>query len=371
MTGEFQSAADIVTGSWVSRVVEPNTGADPDHAPTSANCLNCGTPLTGQFCHTCGQNGHLHNTVGAIGHDLLHGVLHLEGKTWQTLPMLAFKPGELTRRYIAGERTRFVSPMAIFLFSVFLMFAVVAQLPGWKLDSDLFKPGVIDGMIQTRTNLAEQKGRATQAISENQARLAKERADPQPDAERIARLEKRIADATKARDGLALAEKNIVVGGDLAAAAAKPATPQAGENWFEAKLRHLKENPQLLIYKIKTSAYKYSWALIPISLPFIWLLFPLRRDVGMYDHAIFATYSLAFMSLLTIVLAVLVAIGLPEWIAWTAAVFIPPFHIYKQLKYGYNLGRIGALWRTFLMLNFAIFTLTFFAMFLLWIGLAD
>ena len=370
MTGEIESAGEIVSGALTGRAFEPKAGEDAEHAPTSANCLNCGTPLVGQFCHSCGQNGHLHKTIGAIGHDLMHGVLHLEGKTWRTLPMLAFKPGDLTRRYIAGERARFVSPMAIFLFSVFLMFAVVAQLPGWKLDSDMFKPGVIDGMMQARTELAEQKAGAEKAVQEAQARLNRERAKAEPDAERIARLEKRVADTTKARDGLARAESNLTIDG-TATEKATASAPKAGENWFEAKVRHVRENPQLLIYKVKTSAYKYSWALIPISLPFIWLLFPLRRDVGMYDHAIFATYSLAFMSLLTIVLAVLVAVGLPAWIAWTAAVFIPPFHIYKQLKYGYNIGRIGALWRTFLMLNFAVFTLTFFAMFLLWVGLAD
>ena len=60
----------------------------------------------------------------AFFHDLLHGVLHFEGKIWRTLPMLAWRPGELTRRYIDGERASFVSPIALFLFSVFLMFAV-------------------------------------------------------------------------------------------------------------------------------------------------------------------------------------------------------------------------------------------------------
>ena len=40
----------------------------------------------------------------------------------RTLPMLAWKPGELTRRYIDGQRARFVSPIALFLFCVFLMF---------------------------------------------------------------------------------------------------------------------------------------------------------------------------------------------------------------------------------------------------------
>ena len=59
-------------------------------------------------------------------HDLLHGVFHFEGKIWRTLPLLAWRPGELTRRYIDGQRARFVSPIALFLFSVFLMFAVLS-----------------------------------------------------------------------------------------------------------------------------------------------------------------------------------------------------------------------------------------------------
>ena len=49
----------------------------------------------------------------ALWHDLAHGVLHLDGKIWRTLPLLAWRPGELTRRYIEGERARFVSPMAL------------------------------------------------------------------------------------------------------------------------------------------------------------------------------------------------------------------------------------------------------------------
>lgn len=340
-----------------------------DQGTSGRHCLDCRATLVGRFCHSCGQEAHLHKTARAIGHDLLHGVLHLEGRTWRTLPMLAFRPGDLTRRYIDGERTRFVSPTAIFLFSVFLMFAVVAQLPGWGLDSKVLQPGVIDGMIQARTELAEQKARAGKAVREAQARLVRERAETPADAARIARLERRIADMVKARDGLTRAERDLTV--DDVAARSRTMVPIVGETWFEAKVRHVRANPQLQIYKIKSSAYKFSWALIPISLPFIWLLFPARRDVGMYDHAVFATYSLAFMSLLTIVLAVMVALGVPQWIAGTAAVFVPPIHVYRQLKGAYRLGRVGAAWRTLLMSVFAVFTLTLFALFLLSFGLAD
>lgn len=125
----------------------------------------------------------------------------------------------------------------------------------------------------------------------------------------------------------------------------------------------------MLLYKLKSSAYKYSWALIPISLPFIWLLFPFRRDVGMYDHAIFATYSLTFMSLLVVVLAVLAAVGVPAWLCWTAAALIPPVHLYKQLKYAYGLSRLGTAWRLAWLLFFTSFTITFFGLTLLWLGL--
>ncbi|MBZ4110701.1 DUF3667 domain-containing protein, partial [Escherichia fergusonii] len=36
----------------------------------------------------------------------------------------ALRPGSLTRRYIHGERAKFVSPFALFLFSALLMYAV-------------------------------------------------------------------------------------------------------------------------------------------------------------------------------------------------------------------------------------------------------
>ena len=92
---------------------------------------------------------------------------------------------------------------------------------------------------------------------------------------------------------------------------------------------------------MKSSAYKYSWALIPLSVPFLWLLFPFSRRFSVYDHAVFATYSLSFMSLLAILLAILGAIGVPTAILATAAFLVPPIHIYKQLKGAYSLG-VGA-----------------------------
>ena len=125
--GEMEAIVDAVTGGLVGRAVEPAAGEGDSHA-REANCLNCGAALVGPYCFACGQHAHVHRTLSAFFHDFAHGVLHFEGKIWRTLPMLAWKPGELTRRYIDGQRARFVSPIALFLFSVFLSFFLVAGI---------------------------------------------------------------------------------------------------------------------------------------------------------------------------------------------------------------------------------------------------
>jgi hypothetical protein len=127
-----------------------------------------------------------------------------------------------------------------------------------------------------------------------------------------------------------------------------------------------------MIYKIQSNAYKFSWALIPISLPFLWLMFlhrgRYRRDYGAYDHLIFITYAIGFMSLGAIVLALLRPIGVSDAIIALAVFFIPPIHIYRQLRGAYGLSGWSAVWRTALLLIFAFVALTLFVSLLLMIG---
>src|SRR5690349_7883168 len=126
MTADTEGAADVLTGGLAASAVEPQTGtpADPAALLENAACLNCGATLTGAYCASCGQPAHVHRTIVGLGHDILHSVFHFEGKLWRTLPELVINPGRLTRRYVHGERAKFVSPIALYLFTVFLMYAV-------------------------------------------------------------------------------------------------------------------------------------------------------------------------------------------------------------------------------------------------------
>ncbi|WP_432201233.1 DUF3667 domain-containing protein [Erythrobacter sp. W53] len=305
-------------------------------------CLNCGTELIGSHCHSCGQKAHLHRTIGAFLHDILHGALHFDGKTWRTLPKLIFKPGKLTRRYIDGERARFVSPIALFLFSVFLMFAVFQAI-------GLTTPTQINTQEALAAGLAEVREEAQVELNRAESNLEELAAD---DPERVT-AEQELADAQQALEGLDAAEETIT---DNSGGLSKLNITGTGIDFIDENIiKKWKENPGLMLYKLQANSYKFSWMLIPISIPFVWLMFFWRRRFRAYDHAIFVTYSLAFMSLLFVTLSVAATLGAPTPLIALSAIFIPPLHMYKQLKYGYELSRAGALLRTFLLTNIVVF----------------
>ena len=344
MAGDLEGIGDAATGGVIGRAVEPAAGEGGGHTHEE-NCLNCGCALAGDYCHCCGQKAHVHRTLGAFWHDLLHGVLHFEGKIWRTLPLLIARPGALTRRYIDGQRARFVSPIALFLFSVFLMYAVV----GWATASKdwTIAATIEDGIKAEQETIAELKReRATATGSE------------------AAELDRKISATTEdLRELEELRSKGITQ------ATFDTGEQVKGDAFFQAAYKKAKQNPDLLIYKLKTNAYKFSWALIPISVPFVWLLFPFSRRFGLYDHTVFVTYSLCFMTLLVVVWVALSMVGLGAVGGFAA--LVPPVHMFLQLKGTYGLGRWGAAWRTFLLTTFAFTAVTLFSMLLLLLGVLD
>ena len=341
MVGNIEAIGDAVTGAVLGRAVEPRAGEAADGHTREAQCLNCGTPLTGPFCHECGQHAHVHKTLTAFFHDLAHGVFHLEGKLWNTIPMLVWHPGELTRHYIDGQRARFVSPIALFLFCVFLMFAIVGMTSNSshataKAQADAAKELAKDQ--QKLSILQGQRSDATGAVADN--------------------LDGRIDDLKGEMSALQAVKNGKV----------DPGTFKIQSEWLgglDHRLGEAAKNPELLLYKLKTNAYKFSWALIPISVPFVWLLFPFSRRFSLYDHTVFVTYSLCFMMLL---LAASSVVGLVSDAIAGIAFFVPPFHMYRQLRGTYGLSKGSAVWRTSLLTIFAFIAISLFGSLLVMLG---
>jgi Protein of unknown function (DUF3667) len=352
---ELEAAGDAITGALLSRAVEPETGEG--RSAERGACLNCGVELIGPHCHGCGQKAKVHRTLRSYGHDLLHGVFHFDGKVWTTLPMLAFKPGDLTRRYIHGERAKFVSPLALFLFAVFLMFAVVSSLAGqMQMPTDQVTIKLKDKpLAELEKGLKDQKVGKSDIVARIKAAEAAKEDTKHLEQQRTA-VDKEIDEIEKARD--VLTGKGWTVT-DL----------KTGWTPLDAGIDKANKNPNLLLYKLQNGAYKYSWALIPLSVPFVWLMFFWQRRFKVYDHAVFVTYSLTFMLFLTVVLTVMGFAGAAEPVVPLAGVFIPPIHMYRQLRGAYGVSRIGGIVRTLVLSAFGSVVLMVFLALLLLLGI--
>ena len=142
-----------------------------------------------------------------------------------------------------------------------------------------------------------------------------------------------------------------------------------GIDWIDNGIvKKWEQNPSLMLYKLQANSYKFSWLLIPLSVPFVWLLFAWKRNFRAYDHAIFVTYSLSFMSLLFISLSIMGILKAHTAVIAFAALFIPPIHMYKQLRGAYGLSRFSALWRLVVLQVFILIVLVLFLQLLLVIG---
>jgi hypothetical protein len=418
MNLEIEPIADIATGAIIANAVEPGAGDSAGLA--TSPCLNCDAQLDGAFCTNCGQKAKVHRTLNAFWHDLIHGVFHFDGKIWRTLPMLMWHPGVLTRRYVHGERAKFVSPLALFLFCVFVTYASVNSLVPTSLDGAIESPAsiekdFIDGKREAEAEIKELQADLREAKAEGADVAAIELAISKQadaiaklDSEYKAKIRKRqlaqsltveerrkteakisqitgeIAAAKKAGQSTtnldaALSDKQteLKVLKNITALANKGGTISAEDinvNMFGIEslnqaAKHALENPQLVMYKVQSSAYKYAWLLIIMSTPFVWLLFAWRRQYMVFDHAVFVTYSLCFMLLLTTFGSF--ALRFESWAPFTATflIFAPVLHMYRQLKESYVLSRFNTLWRTALLSMIAMTVLTLFVVIIITLGL--
>ena len=384
MTDPTEAAGDAVTGALIAAAVEPRAGgaASAGSADGGAACLNCGAMVTGAYCAACGQPAHIHRSFVSLGHDIVHGVTHFDTKLWRTLPELVFRPGRLTRRYIDGERAKFISPMALYLLSVFLMYAVFSFTGGAAPTVDMqdlpggaqFQLGNSAAIDETRRGIDEVEAElaSPNLTAERRSELAARRAGLEASLEVMESLGRgELADIER------LQELGQEIEQEREREAAQPPGPDAdaddaqSDGRLARALRDVRENPALTAYKLKTNGYKFSWLLVPLSIPFMWPLFFWRRSVKAYDHAVFVSYSISFMMLLLILTSLLGLMGVGTGFIALILMFVPPVHIYKQLRGTYGVSRFGAFVRMCLLLFAALIVLSIYMTLLVGIGALD
>jgi len=366
---DIEATGGLVTGGLIAGSIEKPTGHAGEHR--AATCSDCGEPVEGNFCANCGQPTHVHRSLLHLGEELLHGVMHFDARIWRTLPLLLLNPGKLTREWIAGARTRYVSPLALFLFTIFLMF--------FALSFGGVEP------IQT-ASLDERIATARIAVDDAQTALVEAEADVPSQGN------------PPGADGVMIGARAAVEGAQSSLRemeAAKAAGPRAdglapgswqagvadavhdgnvrigfGDKKTKEKILHKLANPDFALYKIQQTAYKFAFLLIPLSIPLVWLLLGWKRGFTWYDHGVFVLYSMTFMAILTMAMGLLA-----RWSGWfpdTLALLLflsMPVHMFAQLKGTYGLAIWSALWRTVVLLNFCVLAIALFLSAIVVLGL--
>lgn len=364
MNLDLDSGGALATATLAANVLDGEGEArHAAHAEHAENCANCGAVLAGHFCQQCGQRAHVHRSLLHLGEELLHGLLHFDAKAWRTLPLLVIQPGRLTRNYIEGKRTRYVSPLALFLFMVFLMFFVVSSLTHVGGHGDSKGTSAPQGTIKEDVSAARKKLAAAEATLAAAKAAGRDSTAAEQDVER----------ARDAVDDAETAMAMVAGSGDSMEKVIKKVSEKnvnfnTGSPKIDAAARFAAANPTFTLYKLKNAASQYSFMLVPISLPFLWLMFFWKRGVTMFDHAVFALYGLSFMALLVVVGSLSAAAGLSA-MAGLLFCLAPPIHMFLQLKGAYQLRTLSALWRTVVLLFVSVMVLTLYLLLILAISL--
>ena len=87
------------------------------------DCLNCGTIIAGRFCQVCGQENIVpHQPVGSLILHFIYDIFHFDGKFFETLKYLLFRPGYVPAQFIAGKRISYLDPIRMYLFTSAIFF---------------------------------------------------------------------------------------------------------------------------------------------------------------------------------------------------------------------------------------------------------
>ncbi len=130
-------------------------------------CPNCETEFDSgfKFCPECGQQNKGFNlNLSHFIKDFLSANFNIESKLLLTLGLLITKPGFLTREYLCGKRTKYVTPVRLYLIISFIYFFILAISPqnNWKSDNSdvviandttiVYDQQVVDSINQAEPN---------------------------------------------------------------------------------------------------------------------------------------------------------------------------------------------------------------------------
>ena len=137
---------------------------------SNTHCLNCQTPLTGNFCSHCGQeNRPVKLSIWQLLALFFGGLVNYDGRLLRSIRLLFTKPAALSIAYIEGKRMQYVNPVRFYLFTSAIYFLLANYLvnpelikidektDGAEVTTEI-KEGILEGI---RTGIAANENKTT------------------------------------------------------------------------------------------------------------------------------------------------------------------------------------------------------------------
>ena len=352
---------------------------------TRTLCANCGAPLLGEHCYSCGQpvKGMIRQ-LSSILADFADTVLNIDSRIFRTILPLYLRPGYLTTEYFAGRRVRYVTPFRLYFFlsiaAFFLIQFAIGDANLGAININVDAPDAI-GTALTRGEVEKQRDAAIATLKGVQSDVsASDRAKRKIDTaiEKVQkRAERRIDYLDKVEQAKAKGEPpppdpvetaKVSFGDDSWDPKATPVAvswlPQFANAKLTALAVHAKENAARIAKDPKPFLIgsigvlpQVLFVMMPLFALMLKIMYIFKRRLYM-EHLVVALHSHAFIfqSLLAITLTMMLAAWAAQSATWLKApldwlvvamywwvpiyLFVMQKRVYKQgwimttLKYG-------------------------------------
>lgn len=302
---------------------KPKKPEDP--IPPDGSCKNCGTVLTGDYCHQCGQRAdEPRRVVVGLVQDFLVDTLAIDGKLARSIGLLLWRPGRLARRYLDGKRVNYSPPFRLYLFGSVFFFLLAFAMIGTPSGLD---PKAVSTAALTEDVLAEIEADDPDAAA--RLRALKESREEETDESATEETGEGAGEEQKRLDIEKTWEERNYDGPDWL-------EPHARKMYEAAQ--HAFEDPRLFFAQSKENLPRVL-LLAPIFYALILvLLYIYRRKFYVYDHFVVSLYMHAALYAYLFLALVLSAVpGVGPLLAAIPLIWgwLQPFVVFRQ-AYGSN-----------------------------------
>lgn len=321
------------------------------------DCLNCGTIVQGRFCQNCGQENIVtHQNFLSLTKHFIYDIFHFDGKFFDTLRYLLFKPGFVAKEYVSGKRVAYLDPIRMYLFTSAVFFLIFFSTSKINLNTKEEEAASLPN--EDRKEMAEEYRKKLNQ-SPNDTVLA-QKLTLLLDTSRPVKLDEVLIDSgfvVRGRAYHSVKEYDSLQ---------QTLPPSKRDGWIIRSFtqqtirineKYKGDDNRFLASLLDSFIHKFPYILF-ISLPFfaglLKLLYIRHKSFYYSDHAAFTLYHYIFSFILLLIIKGV--LELDDWLNWSLFNWIAFFliiswfvYLYKGLKYFYVQGRAKTILKFFLL----------------------